>query len=241
VTRPLPDVVYVVRPGENEELRYSLRSVAANLPHRRVFVAGTVLPWLRNVVGIPLDPMPEKFSNQRQSLTAAVGRDDLSSSFVLLNDDHFVCESVPSTALPTFHRGPVADYAVRQEEADQWLVLNDWWDAVKATAGWALPRCPDLCAYECHTPLMFHKARLARVLTEYPTDRPFAVGMTYSLTGAGGPGRSGLNVKCANDFEFAMKWGVSPYLSSNDESFDTGAVGRYIRGLFPEPCRYEEI
>jgi hypothetical protein len=56
----LPDVVYVVRPGNrNEELRYSLRSIAAHLPHRRVWLAGFCPSWVRNISFIPaLSPSP---------------------------------------------------------------------------------------------------------------------------------------------------------------------------------------
>ncbi len=47
-----PDVVYVVRPGDkNEELRYSIRSVIANLPHRKVWIAGYKPTWLSDDLG----------------------------------------------------------------------------------------------------------------------------------------------------------------------------------------------
>ena len=90
-----PDVVYVVRPGDdNEELRYSLRSVAKNAPHRDVWIVGTVPSWTQNVKGLPLTAADEKFANQRQSLTAAAGEKGISDPFVLFNDDMFVMEPI---------------------------------------------------------------------------------------------------------------------------------------------------
>lgn len=229
------DVVYVVRPGENEELRYSLRSLV-NFPHRRVFIAGSVPAWARNVIGIALTPLPEKFANQRASLTAAVGDSMLTRTFWLLNDDHFVCES---TAGPSFHRGPFSTYRPRTLRGGQ-NPHSTWWQAVCSTAEWvAETHGIDPLIAETHSPLAFDKGRLRDLLADYPADRQFAAGATWSLTGAV-PGEIGLNVKCKTDAEFATKWGVTPYLSSNDESFAHGAVGEYVRSLFPEPCKYEE-
>ncbi|MFF3129757.1 hypothetical protein ACFVRD_48125 [Streptomyces sp. NPDC057908] len=46
-----PDIVYVVRPwNQNEQLRYSLRTLA-NLPHRRVWIAGYCPTWVGPDVG----------------------------------------------------------------------------------------------------------------------------------------------------------------------------------------------
>ena len=49
------DIVYVVRPGdENEALRYSLRSLA-NIPHRTVWIAGYRPKWCYGIVYVPRD------------------------------------------------------------------------------------------------------------------------------------------------------------------------------------------
>lgn len=233
----VPDVVYVVRPGENEELRYSLRSLAANLPHGRVFIVGSVEPWLQNVVAVELPPLNDKFANQRQSLEAAVARPDLSDPFILFNDDHFVI--TPLETVEILHLGPWPEYRDREMERGTTLA-NSWWRSVYATAVWMGEQGhPSATSCEAHTPLLFSKARLADVLARYPRDRGFCVGMTYDLTGAGGSGRRGTNVKCETGRDFRMKLGKEPYLSSNDGPWAEGVVATYVKRLFPEPSCYE--
>ena len=66
------DAVYYVRPGDrNDELRYSLRSLA-NLPHDRVWIVGHTPPWVTGIESIQgntvgggpqqtaQDPVPER-------------------------------------------------------------------------------------------------------------------------------------------------------------------------------------
>lgn len=227
----LPDLLYVVGPGSSghEELRHSLRSVAKNLPHRKTWIVGSVPDWVTNVETISLRPHPEKFPNQRQSLTAAVHNPFLAEQFILMNDDMFVIEPVVAS-LPCFHLGFTSTHL-------SWLASigkdNDWTQAVAATAEWfGDPNC-----YECHIPLAFSKKALRAVLSAYPIDRPFAAGEAYEAARAGSEGVLGPDVKViANNL--AEKLGY-PFLSSVDRSFATGEVGRYVRSLFPQKCRYE--
>ena len=72
------DLVWIVGgPGDREDLRYSLRSVAANLrlDYRDVWVVGDPPGWFGGAK-MPLEPHPEKFTNQRRSLTAYVNHPD---------------------------------------------------------------------------------------------------------------------------------------------------------------------
>ena len=72
----MSDLVYIVCPGDqNEELRYSLRSVARNLPGRRVWIFGHTPPWVTGVHSVELDPLDDKYENlpaRVEKLEAAV-------------------------------------------------------------------------------------------------------------------------------------------------------------------------
>lgn len=237
-----PDVVYVIRPGDvNEELRYSLRSVAKHTPHRHVWIVGTVPSWVTNVKTLPLPPQPEKFANQRQSLTAACGARGVSDPFVLFNDDMFVVE--PITEWRTWNIDTIEDHwggPIGYVDPHP----NEWLHAVWQTYKWMQDQGhPDPLYYENHTPLLYDKASLSAVLAEYPTDRPFAVNGTYAITGAGGEGDCGGNAKLSYDgppelVPDPVAMGM-PYLSTDDSSFLEGPLGVYLRGLFPDPGPYE--
>lgn len=239
---PVPDVVYVVRPGDdNEELRYSLRSVAKHAPHRNVWIAGTIPSWVRGVKRLPLVPQPDKFVNQRQSLHAVTAAAGVSDPFVLFNDDMFVMS--PITEWHTWHLDTIEEhYGGPIGNVDK--TDNEWLHAVWSTYKWMQGKGhPNPLYYENHTPLLYDKQKLAEVLAEYPADRPFVVNGTYPITGAGGEGEWGSNAKfCyegALDLIGAISMGM-PYFSTEDNSFTHQVLGEYIRNAFPEPCIYEE-
>jgi hypothetical protein len=242
----LPDAVYVCRPGENPELRISLRSLAANAAgiYRNVWIVGTVLPWLRNIAPLPLEPREDKFENQRQSLTAVVNHPDLSDEFVLLNDDHFIIQ--PIADWRTYHLGTAFGFLSQLFLGDmEGTNLNEWAHAVLNTALWtqATADIAEPLCYEAHIPLLFDKAKVAAVLNEYPTEGYFAVGETYPITGAAGEGIVGQNTKVgdagARGLLTVLGSGM-PYVSTEDNVFEVGKVGDWLREMFPDPCIYEE-
>ena len=95
-----PDVVYLCRSGENEELRYSLRSLK-NVPHGQVWIFGGAPSWISdrvNFVGVPQtdfnfrDAWKTKFENTRRNLYTATQQPEVSEHFLLMNDDFYVTE-----------------------------------------------------------------------------------------------------------------------------------------------------
>lgn len=237
-----PDVVYVVRPGDdNEELRWSLRSVAANAPHRNVWIVGTVPTWVRNIKGLPLVPQPDKFANQRQSLHAIAAHPEISDPFVLFNDDMFVME--PIKEWRTWNLDTIEEHwggPIGNVDADD----NEWLHAVWHTYKWMGEQGhPNPLYYENHTPLLYDKTKLADVLSRYPAGKPFVVNGTYAITGAGGEGEWGANAKLAYEGARSLIASLSlgmPYLSTEDESFRLEVLGEHIRATFPDPGPYEE-
>jgi hypothetical protein len=109
----LPDIVYVVRQGEqNVPLRYSLRSLG-NLPHRRVIVAGSCPSWVKNVTRVPVHRGSGKFDNIERNLRAALDLPDLADEVVYMNDDFFIME--PIDRVPLVHGGPCSTWKPADE------------------------------------------------------------------------------------------------------------------------------
>jgi hypothetical protein len=105
----LPDIVYVVKPGErNNALRYSLRSLA-NLPHRRVIIGGSCPTWVKNVTHVPVPRLSRsKFDSIEANLKGALRAVDVSEQCVYFNDDFYVM--TPLERMPILHGGPAAEY-----------------------------------------------------------------------------------------------------------------------------------
>ena len=101
---PTMDIVFVVRPGEsNEVLRYSLRSLV-NLPHRQVYISGYCPSWVKNVIYIATDQEGnDDLDNSNHNLICAAIREDLSDNFILMNDDFFIM--APADVVPPMHQG----------------------------------------------------------------------------------------------------------------------------------------
>lgn len=228
--------VYIVGGNrDHEELRFSLRSVEKNAPDvTSVWIVGHVPDWVRGVRTLPLDPLPEKFANQRQSLTAFANQKGAPTKFYLFNEDHYVIEPIDG-AFPVFHLGPALAYIT-----SIWRPRNTWHRAVKATSEWLTGRAgEEVLCYETHTPLLFDRHRLRDVLAEYPADRPLAMTQLYVEAGLSGVGVNAGNakVKSADTLEAKLAQAM-PFTSGNQDSFN-GAHGDVLRATFPEPSRWE--
>lgn len=241
----VPDLVYPVRPGENEELRYSLRSVATNAPglYRKVWVvvtdAATLPGWLTGVEVLEAGA-EGKQADIRAKVTAAAHEKRVASRFVLMTDDCYLVE--PITAWEAFHMGPTSAY-VKHLRGEGVTERNGWLRTVIATAEWMAEQgYGDILVRQGHRPLLWDKRKLAAALAAYPADRRLDVVGLYDIAGAAGEGRRGTNAKIGNDpaaFHQRLAELDVPWLSSNDASFAEGMIGGYIRGMFRTPSPYE--
>ena len=230
------DIVYINKPGDdNEELRHSLRSLS-NLPHDSVWIAGHCPDWVRGVGRLELEPLPDKWENINASTRAVCSDDRISDDFILFNDDHFVV--APVDKLPVWHLGRLSRLIALLE--GRGLQDNSWLDGLRATAAqMAAWGYKNPMAYEAHIPLAFNRRRLAWML-DNATHKPFLPGAAYSATGFA-TGRVGDNVKCVDGQELLTNIMQGfPLLSTEDYAFASGPVGEYVRNLFPNPGPYEE-
>lgn len=221
---------------DRNDLRHSLRSIATNAPYiTEAWIVGDVPHWFAGT-RMPLEPLAEKFANQRQSLTAFVNYPAAPAEFVLMNDDMFAIE--PHTGVVTCRNKGRLSAWTAAEKADR--KLNAWHRAVITTAEWVAKQVgPDPLIYECHTPLLFNTERLREAINDYPAGQPFAVGELYPIAGTGGEGKHRGNAKCAANDHLEHKLGLDmPYLSASPPTW-AGAVGKHIRGMFPEACGWE--
>jgi len=230
--------VYIVG-GTNrthEELRYSLRSLANCPDITQVWIVGFVPAWATGIRSLPLEPKSEKFANMRASLTALANTKGAPKRFYLFNEDHYIVEPIDGE-IPTYHLGSAREYITGPSV---WRPKNTWCRAVLTTAEWLRDHDGvEPLAYEAHTPLIFDRARLAEFLDEYPANRALAMSMAYARAGDGGAGENHGNAKVGIESDLAAKRAQDmPVLSGNQASFD-GELGDLLRGMFPEPSRFE--
>jgi len=205
----------------------------------QVWIVGDVPDWINGSTRtIRLDPLPRKMPNQRQSLTAAVNHPDMADEILILNDDHYVMQPIPADDLPITHLDGTFDYSQRLHEQG-FNRKNTWLHAVERTSAWVAERGYWPGCYETHTPLPYNRASLADLLARYPANQPLAYPELYPIAGSRTLGDRGENTKVITETEYDQRCQL-PYLSSTDESWLNGRVGRLIRDRFPTPCRHEK-
>lgn len=215
-----PDLVWVVRDGDdNDELRWSLRT-AVNLAHGRVWLVGGQPSWTRNVQRIGLRQPSDKWAAVLGNLNAVADHPDISETFVLMHDDYFVLEPA---SLADWHRGPweqvLAGYKHRRDRYAQMLR--------KAARRW-----PDgFCWDAVHRPMLMEKGRLRDVLDDGCTGLYRShYGNLHDLQGTQVP-----DCKVKNN----RPPKPTTFLSTSDASFRRGEAGRMIRRMWPHKGPYE--
>lgn len=151
------DIVYVVRPGDdNEALRYSLRSLT-NIPHGRVIIAGYVPKWVRNVYFAERDQ--SKASDQENSnanLFLALNMPGLSADVVIMNDDFFFMESMDS--IPVLHQGSL-DARIKAYETGNRMQQAYSLITTRKQLIWAGLDKDRLLSYELHMPMVMNRKK----------------------------------------------------------------------------------
>lgn len=223
------DVVYVVRAEEqNEDLRYSLRALATNLPHAKVYIAGYCPTWLKGVIPVPRNQ--EGQSNQENSnlnLLEACKHPDLADDFIFMNDDFYVME--PTLEVPAMHQGDLDDIITRYKSNNR---MGQAYSliATRTELRRIIPSST-LYSYELHMPMVMNKQKVLTMFEEWRRPvmslRPRTMyGNLYQIEGA-----ETQDVKTTSRQE-------GPYISTVYGETDDDAH-QLIRERYNTPSQYE--
>ena len=222
------DIVYFVKESdENEELRYSLRSLK-NFPHKKVWFYGGCPKGLKPDVHIHVDQNEQnKWQNVNKMLRLACSNPDITKSFWLFNDDFFVMQKINK---PTnYYNGDLYKRIVK---------LEDKYNGITPYSQLLRDCCKELESigattknYTLHVPMLFNRDKAIELfkMTDFPGFRSLYA--NYFKIG----GKQMRDVKITSK-DKTYKEGI--YLSSDDESFK-GELGKQIREIFKDKCKYE--
>jgi hypothetical protein len=232
------DVCYVVREGDdNEELRYSLRSLS-NLPHDKVFIAGYRPIWVQNVIHISVKQGQLKHVNSNRNLLMACRDRRLSSDFIFMNDDFFIMQ--PINKAPILRRLKPIEYYIDMYEnfdsSSHFLLTMKRAKEVLNHFG-----IEQVSSYDLHVPMVFNKTKYLELYKTVQRDFP-GYGLPHRRTIYGNyynlGGRRMRDVKILSSS--TRPKGDEKFLSTIAKSFECGKVGDYIRQQFPDKSKYEE-
>lgn len=234
------DVVYIAAEQDShEELRYSLRSVAAHLDHGRVWIVGDRPGWATNVQHVKTRQEGTVWRNSTDNLLAACRDPRISDRFVFMNDDYFILR--PISEVPAHHKGLISDTHPRVTEPRSPRGQRRF-DAMEGTykllRNWGVEG--DLYDYELHVPLVVDKAGMAEVIDrarreDSLVDRLRKRSLYGNYHRIGGTQASDVT---SRDPDY--RWSEDQmFYSSSDKSFAEWPVGERIRRNFPDPSPYE--
>ena len=149
------DYVYICRPGENEELRYSIRSVLTNTNCDKIWVIGSKPDWyIGNFVEVKDEG--RKFDNIKTCTAVIPEIGAISKDFVLMNDDHFILK--PIGEMKVYHGGLFEKKIEEYKDLDYRsqftkLLIKTYKELIKM-------KIKDPLDYELHLPMPLNKDKL---------------------------------------------------------------------------------
>lgn len=227
-----PTLLYLVRPGErNELLRYSLRSVAAHWPEARVVIAGHRPAWVSGVAEVPVRQQRVDRRNVIDLLRAGCAHEAVPERFVLMNDDFLALAEVEEEP-PLLHSGTCDALLTRRS----WQV-GHYGKALKNTmdllASW---NRNEPWAYDrLHQPMPVMRDIMGEVL--YRADTRTVLHRTLYGNMVAETAVAGTDAKLRKPNGTLPK---RTWVSMSPRAWAT-APGKLVRGLFPEPSHFEKV
>jgi hypothetical protein len=226
------DIVYICRPGDNEELRYSIRSISENMPHDNIWLVGSKPKWF-NGNFIPVIDGINKFENIKNCIRAASESKEISSDFVLMNDDFFLLKKIDH--LPDYNGGSL------KTKVEEYQKLNPsaYYTKLLANTLKLLNKLgyKDPIDYDIHVPMIMNKEKLKIALTH-----SYSIRSVYgNMFDVGGEkirdvkvyGKGRLN---ARSYDYLNS--DFPFVSTIDESFNS-LYETILKEMFSSPSIYE--
>lgn len=226
------DIVYVYKYVDSQELKYSLRSVEANMTYNSVWLYGDE----------PKGIQPDHFVDVLQSgwtagervmkmIKQACENPDITDDFWLFNDDFFVLKKLSTTK--SFYAGQLADRITAIEKKHKGKPTAYTMKLRKAEERLKADGLTTKAFDAVHTPMLINKAKALETIATYPD-----IVMFRSMYG------NMHKVPCIKikDTKIHTPHDVpaedARFVSTNDISFKK-ECGRYIRRQFTKPSRFE--
>lgn len=226
--------VYICKDGENEELRYSIRSVVKNTNNPKIWVVGGKPDWY---VGNHISVLQNqhKYQNALNNLRAACASEEIPEDFILMNDDFYITNKINEVKI--YNNGLLEDQINQYHDIG---VRSTYLQRLGKTYAYLQRRnIPNPISYELHVPMPMKKSKLITILEEnYSTLWRSKYGNTFNIGGE--------TVKDVKVHKSGLLAALSynqdkeqiPYLSSADTSFMF--LLDYLTTNFSEKSTYEQ-
>lgn len=225
------DIIYILKEDiDTEELKYSLRSIEQNFPHRFVWFIGGQPEGLTPDRSIKHKQSGEnKWDMIRSSMVRAVQEEDLTEDFFLFNDDFFVMKPF---------KGEFVNYIdnTLDDRIEELRLVHKWLNPYARTLVKANEELKSLgCKrnnFEVHLPMIFKKSLVLEAIKQCSSPQMRSV--YGNIVDCPVINRKDVKVYSLESVPYDPD-----FISTNDDTFRKGMVGQYIKGCFSTPSRFE--
>lgn len=227
--------VYICKSGNNEELRYSIRSVINSFPDADIWLVGGKPDWyLGNYIKVNQDS--HKYVNAINNLQVLCKSQEISDEFILMNDDFFIIKQI--NTIDHFYNGLLSN------KIDKYIKITGSSMYIKKlmlTNIRLIERgIEDPYDYELHVPMAMEKNKLLAIINKYPSC--LWRSMYGNINNVGGTEMEDVKVytnkrHAARSNEITEN---STFLSTEDQAFEM-MLNKVLKKLFPNPTKYEKL
>ncbi len=227
------DFVYICKSGDNEELRYSIRSVINSFPEAKVWLVGGKPDWYSGDF-IEVDQKHHKYANAINNLQALCNSEEISNNFILMNDDFFIIK--PKEKIDQFYNGLLSDKIDRYVKiTGSSMYIKKLMLTQTRLVDQGIQNPYD---YELHIPMPMEKDKLNSIIKKYPSCLWRSMyGNIYSVGGSQMDDvKVYINKKHLERSSHIRD--TSVFLSTEDQAFKM-MLDVILLKLFPTPSKYE--
>ena len=229
------DFVYICKDGDNEELRYSIRSVDASFPEANIWVVGGKPSWyVGKYIKVPQNLT--KYKNAFYNLKSITESEAISESFVLMNDDFYIVKKIDN--INTYHGGSLLEKINLYQKINSNSGYTRKLSATyKKVVSLGIESALD---YELHVPMIMEKEKLKEIL-KYQ-DQFLWRSIYGNLFNVGGEQIEDVKVYTKGPLvlkSYNLKKEEHVYLSSADTSFDL-ILNNILKEQFITKTKYEK-
>jgi hypothetical protein len=225
--------IYLCKTGDNEELRYSLRSVEKFFPDSQVWVVGGKPSWYSGNF-IKVDGSSDIFQNVKNSLAAIITEDLIPEDVVVMNDDFFFVKALDK--IPYYISGTLKDrISFNRKNGVSSSYIRRLVQSYKYCKSYKNPPLD----FDIHVPMPVKKQLLLEVVKE-----PIMWRSNYGNRFVKNDETTVIaDVKVYSDSQNSFKSYdylslEYPFVSTNDESFKI-VYENLFKDMFPERSKYE--
>jgi hypothetical protein len=225
---------------DNNELRYSLRSIEKNMVNfRNIYIVGDVPDWAQNVIHIPFKDGKNHDENIKNKVLAACMEADITKEFLQSSDDYFFLQKTDAADYPYYKNGTLSHTAN--------TVVTGWYKTNLINTSEALKEQRKYTDhFDVHTPIRYNKHLFPVIMKRFFTQPKMVVKSIYC---------NALNIKGShiNDCKVRVYMVEKDFLTfiENKPMFSTGdyclmdtkgqsPIKSFLEKTFPSKSRYEK-